>query len=259
MTNTSIANPFFILLCLLLLHSASLLAQNTTTTPPIRSITLIGVDGAVQIPQGDMAKRFGINANIGSGVLRKTNTNWLFGVDADFLFGNRIVEDSLVSNLATAQGYLLTQAGTYADIRFYERGVAAFFKFGKVFPISPKNNNSGIVGLLGIGALQHHIKIIDRENSIRQLQGDYLKGYDRLSNGPAVSAYLGYLYLANNKLINFSAGVELLYARTKSRRSLNFDTQTSETKPQNDLLMGARFSWFLPLYRKGGETKYYTN
>ncbi|MBL7787025.1 MAG: hypothetical protein JNM36_14040 [Chitinophagales bacterium] len=259
MTNTSFANPFFIVLCLLL-HNIALLAQNTTTTPPpIRSVTLIGIDGAVQVPQADMAKRFGINANIGGGVFRKTNTNWLFGVDADFLFGNRIVEDSLVGNLATAQGYLLTQSGTYADIRFYERGIAAFFKFGKVFPISPKNNNSGIVGLLGIGAMQHHIKIIDKENSIRQLQGDYLKGYDRLSNGPAVSAYLGYLYLANNKLINFSAGVELSYARTKNRRSLNFDTQTSETNPRNDILLGARFSWFLPLYRKGSETKYYMN
>ena len=249
-----------------LLGNTFLFAQTPTTTapkaaaPPALPATLISVKYALQTPALDLANRFGTNSSIGLGVYYKTQSNWLVGIDGDFLFGNKIAEDSLMGNLATKDGYLINQDGSYADVRFYERGYAGMLKVGKIIPLSHKNANSGLLLMLGGGALQHKIRVENKEGQSPQLQGKYIKGYDRLTNGPALSGMIGYLFLDNNKLINFFGGIEAIYGFTHNRRSYNFDTQRSETQLRHDLLLGIRVGWMLPLY--GGSKKqerFYTN
>jgi hypothetical protein len=255
---------FFLLATLL--GNTFLFAQTPTTTAPKAAVqpalpaTLVSARYALQTPALDLADRFGTNSSIGLGVYYKTQSNWLVGIDGDFLFGNKIAEDSLMGNLATKDGYLINQDGSYADVRFYERGYAGMLKVGKIIPLSHKNANSGLLLMLGGGALQHKIRIENKEGQSPQLQGEYIKGYDRLTNGPALSGMVGYLFLDNNKLINFFGGIEAIYGFTRNRRSYNFDTQRSETQLRHDLLLGIRVGWMLPIY--GGSKKqerFYTN
>ncbi|NDC41972.1 MAG: hypothetical protein EBZ77_10545, partial [Chitinophagia bacterium] len=75
--------------------------------------SLFGVDSSIKahkgfiltgnvsfdVPQADMAKRFGNSYRVGPAILYKTTSNWLFGAKFDFLLGNRIKEDSLLINV----------------------------------------------------------------------------------------------------------------------------------------------------------------
>lgn len=82
----------------------------------------------------------------------------------------------------------------------------------------------------GVGILQHKIRIEHQDNKIPQLEGDYLKGYDRLSNGLMVHQFVGYFHMSNNRLINFFVGAEAWQGFTKNRRDLNFDTKMHDDK-----------------------------
>ena len=97
----------------------------------------------------------------------------------------------------------------------------------------------------------------DQSNEIAQLTGEYLKGYDRLTAGPAGHLFLGYFHMSNNKMINFFAGVEYVQAWTRSQRNWNFDTQTRDTALRNDGLLGVRAGWVVHLYRRAPDAFYF--
>jgi hypothetical protein len=108
--------------------------------------------------------------------------------------------------------------------------------------------------------LQHKIRIEVVDNTIPQLFGDYKKGYDRLTNGIALSQYVGYFYMGNRRTVNFSLGLEIMEAFTKNRRDYNFDTMEKDDHLRMDLLIGLRLNWSIPFYSKnklGKKTFYY--
>jgi hypothetical protein len=233
--------------CLLLGNFSVLLAQNNNTTALIHSAALIRVDYGVQLPAADMAKRFGINSCIGFGTDYKTSSNWLIGVEGRYLFGNQINEDSLAMNLATSDGYIVGESGLPAKVDIFERGWWAGIKIGKIFPVSPKRLDSGIFASLGLGYMQHHIRLQDLYNEVPQFAGDYVKGYDRLSGGYTISQTIGYMHLPN-KGLRFFAALDCIEGFTKSLRDYNFDTRTMNKNQRLDLLFGLRLGWILPIY-----------
>jgi hypothetical protein len=109
---------------------------------------------------------------------------------------------------------------------------------------------------IGAGLLQHKIRIEVQDNNVPQLDGDYRKGYDRLTNGLALTEFVGYLHCGNNRLINFFAGIELTQAFTKSRRDWDFSTMRKDDSNRMDLLFGIKVGWFFPMY-KHAATAYY--
>ena len=52
---------------------------------------------------------------------------------------------------------------------------------------------------------------------------EYKKGYDRLTNGPAITEGISYLHCGSKRLINFSLGLECTQGFTQNRRDYNFD------------------------------------
>lgn len=222
------------------------------------SATLITTDYAFVFPAADMSKRFGSFSMIGGSLLRKTNTNLLWGLQGHFLFGNKLKEDSLAINLVNSDGFITGTDGLPADVNFSMRGFLLTFKVGKIFALNPqKNPNSGIFILGGAGLLQHKIHIEDRNKAVPQLSGKYKQGYDRLSNGPALSQSIGFMNLDRNRLLNFFIALEMAEAFTKNRRAFNFDTQTSENNTRIDLLFGLRLGWILPIYLHN-DSRFYT-
>lgn len=218
---------------------------------------LIAPSFSFQIPGGDLANRFGTNSGLGISVGIKNKKNWTFSLDGNFIFGTQIKETSIFSNLTVDGGYIIGSDGLYADVRAYERGYTVFAAVGKIIPYKGPNPNCGIFLQGGIGFMQHKIRIEDKKNSVPALQGDYLQGYDRLTNGLALRQFVGYAYLGNKRLVNFFGGFEFIEGFTQGKRNFNYNTGLSETGNRFDLLMGIKLGWIMPFYKQAPE-KFYT-
>ncbi len=218
---------------------------------------LLGFSYAYQIPGFDLKKSFGPNSNLGGNFLVKTKNNWLVGVDGTFLFGSEVKDTTILDNLKNSQGWIIDQNGEEAEILLYERGYTLAARGGKLFSFNKPNPNSGIVFLSGLGFLQHKLRIEITGNNVPELTRDYRKGYDRLSNGFALSQFLGYQYLGNWRLINFFGGVEVTAAFTKNRRGYNYDTMKADNQSRTGILYGIRCGWILPLYKKIPQAFYF--
>lgn len=204
-----------------------------------------------------MADRFGMNFNIGASLCRKLKSNWVFGLQGDFLFGDQVKDRRFLADLATAQGYLITQDGTYGDVLLYERGWQVQARFGKIFPVVGPNENSGLMLTAGPGFLQHKIRIENQGTDIPYLEGNYTKGYDRLTNGWSISGFFGYVNFGNRKRVNFFAGLDYTMGMTASRRDFDFDTRRKDDLQRTDVLWGIRVGWIIPFYKKVPNAYYY--
>ena len=219
---------------------------------------MVSINYAYQIPGGDLANRFGNSSSIGANFLIKTKKNYLLGVEGSYLFGNTIKEDSVLKNISTPDGFVINGNGEYADIQMYERGFNLSARFGKMFSIIGPNPNSGLFIMGGIGFLQHKIRIENAGNTVPQIAGDYVKGYDRLTNGLSTNEFIGYMHMGTNRLVSFYVGFEFIQAWTQNRRSYNFDQMKHDTDKRFDAIYGIKVGWILPLYKRVPD-KYYFN
>jgi hypothetical protein len=240
----------FILIGTLLFASSCMFAQVSIHDSAI-STSLIYATYEYQSPGGDLAKQFGGNSGIGGGFIFKTKHNWMFGVEGNFMFGQSVKNsDSLLRIISTHEGFVIDANGYYADLVYYERGYNFIAKFGKVISILSPNPNCGFTLLAGAGYIQDKIRISNPGNTAPQLLGDYKKGYDRLNGGIAVTGSLGYLYLSNTRLLNFSASFEFMQAWTTPYRERDFDTGKQDTRKLSSQFYGIKVCWFIPLYRR---------
>jgi len=204
-----------------------------------------------QFPGGDLAERFGGNSSIGGGFMLKTKSNWIIGVEGNFMFGQSIKNsDSLLMNISTPDGMIIDANGFYADIIYYERGFNFLGKFGKIIPILSPNPNCGIMITAGGGYLQNKIRIHNPGDTAPQILGDYKKGYDKLNGGWTITGSLGYLYLSNTRLLNFYLGFEFMQVWSKSLRKFDFQEEKEDTRNYSSQFYGIKFCWFIPLYKR---------
>lgn len=197
-----------------------------------------------------MRDRFGANSNIGLNVLVKRPSNWFFGLEGSFLFGNNVNDEDLIQGLLNEDGTVTDPLGAPAQILFFERGWTSSFVFGKLLDRVGPNPNCGIMIKFGVGYMQHKIRIEHQENDVPQLEGDYLKGYDRLSGGPFIKQFLGYQHLSNNRLVNFFFGFEFIQGMTTELRTYNIDDKARTEGSRFDMITGLRAGWILPIYRR---------
>ena len=220
------------------------------------SMVLIAPSYAYQLPEGDMAKRFGSNSSVGLYVTVKRKSKWMFSAEANYIFGGRLNQTGIFSGITTSQGVVIGSDGYYGDIRVYERGYYGTLSVGRLFPVKKPNPNCGFFVQAGVGFMQHKIRIEDKKHSVPELDGAYVKGYDHLSNGICLREFAGYLYTGNHRLVNFFGGFEMVQGFTQNRRSYNFNTGAPEKTHRLDLLFGFRIGWIMPLYKEAPD-KYY--
>ena len=219
---------------------------------------LFSTNYSFNFPGGDLVKRFGNNSSVGGSILYKFGKNWMLGIDGIFLFGGKVKEDSLFKQLENGNGEIIGEDGLPVIINLFERGFFIGGKLGKAIPVLGSNANSGLFFSITGGLLQHKIRIETRGGDVPQLNKEYKKGYDRLSNGFAVSEYIGFLHLDKKKLLNFHIGIECTQAFTKNRREWNFDTLQKDETQRLDLFFGIKIGWILPVYNKRkGDLTYY--
>lgn len=220
------------------------------------TVPLIGVNFGGQLPFGDLSARFGPNLRAGGSFLIKTKKNWVFGVDAFYMFGRNVRED-VVKQLKGPEGHVTDNEGYPADLRITERGLGVHAHFGRMFNFNPATPNSGLLVTFAAGYLQHKVNLYDPQRRIAAIYGDRKKGYDRLSGGPSFGFFIGYMHLSDNRLWNYYLGIELYETFAKSYRKLNYDTGQPDTKGRLDGLLGIRLGWILPLYKKTPNEFYY--
>jgi hypothetical protein len=210
--------------------------------------SLIGINFSLGThwPAADLAARFGPNQSLGLGLDWITPQHYILGVQCDYYYSKN-VKERILQNLYTKEGYLLGKDLTPANILTRERGFDIMFNIGKLWVRKSAKNISGIRTTFGIGFLQHKIRIQDDSRTVTQLSGDYLKGYDRLTNGFAISQFIGYQHISQNKRLNFFGGFEFTEAFTQSRRAWDWDTNSADKKKRLDILYGAKIGWILPL------------
>ncbi len=238
-----------------LLCSTHLVKGQASIKDSTIQIFLISANYSLEKPGGDLGERFGLSNFLGPAASLKNQNNWLFTLEHDFLFGNDVKENPL-TNLETESGSIINGQGTKEPLVVNERGFRTEVKAGKIFPWFGPNPNSGPFFQIGLGLLQHKIHFKTRAGSIAQLQGEYEKGYDRLTNGLSITETLGYIHLSNSRLVNFSAAFQLTQAFTRNRRSFNFNTQESVDEQRLDLLFGVRVEWTFPIYKQASKGYY---
>lgn len=245
------------ILNLLLLLNLAVRAQYNVRDSSIAFPT-VGISATYQSPGADMAQRFGSNFAFGAVFQYKFKSNWIIGLEGRYLFSDNVKENTILDGFKTPDGNIIDGNGQFGLVLLYERGLQLNLKGGKIFPLRFLNPNSGIMFTAGAGYLQHKIWIDTPGSPIPYLEGDYAKGYDRFSNGLAVSEFLGLISFSNKKLVNFYAGIECVQGFTRNRRSMNFDTGLKDNKQRLDLLFGIHVGWMFPIYKRVAD-KYYIN
>lgn len=247
---------FFVLSCVVIFLSVPAWAQRKSLRDSVYRIPVVGLQLSGQLPGGDLEKRFGSSLAVGIPLMFKTGNNWLFGVEGTYFFGTHIKE-GVMTNLVNSDNTITDVNGNPAAFRLNERGWSVYGYAGRVFNELGHNKNSGVMVWAGAGYMQHKINIYDVGKTIVQIRGNLVKGYDRLTGGPALTQFIGYFFLSQNRITNFYAGFEFQEGFTKGLRGYQYDTGTSDAAARVDILYGFRFGWLLPLYKKAPKDFYY--
>lgn len=246
---------FYLLLSSLVLFPALSRAQGNIADSSL-FITHVRISYGAYLPGGHLVDRFGWNSALGFCTDVKFKSNWVVGLSGRFIFGNQVKENTIAS-LQNSEGFIIDMNGNYATVLTSQRGFTIHATGGYLIPRLGPNPNSGILLQGGIGFLQHKIRIEHDQSPVPALEGEYLKGYDRLTNGLLLTEFIGYQYLSNKRLLNFYAGIELMQGFTRNRRSYNFDTMQADRTARMDLFFGLRAGWILPLYARAPKAYYY--
>ena len=228
-----------------MLWTMPLLSQISTQDD--KSAVLVHINVGMDAPGFDMQKRFGLNNLVGVHTEYLTKSNYFIGIQADYLYGNLVKENS-ISNVLNSDTMIFTQNLEPAAVHLKERAYYLGINVGKVIPIKNTEHRNGIRISLSGGYLQHKIKIQDDSQAVPQFQGEYIKGYDRLTSGFSLNQFIGYQHLAKNRRINFYVGLEFFEAFTQSRRSYDYNTKSRDTSSRFDFLYGIKAGWTLPIY-----------
>ena len=221
------------------------------------TIPYIGISYGLHFPGGDLKDRFGLVNTIGGQFGLKFKSNIFLAYKLDYVFGENVKETDILDNLRTSEGGIIEQGGQLTDPILDLEGYTMSLMAGYVLPIIGPNPNSGILVSAGPCFLQHRIQIDYRDAQIPQLEGDYIKGYDRLTYGFGLNEFVGYMHYGKRKLINFYVGLDFMQTWTKNRRGYNYDELSSDNKVRHDNLLGFRFGWMMTLYRRAPEKFYY--
>jgi len=254
----------FILFLLLGVISASAQDKDklfgTGAPPEPKKGFILNGNGDFDIPAADMAKRFGLSYRIGPAVFYKTSSNWIIGVKCDFIEGSVVKQDSLMINIrdkysgpSTHLYEFINKNGDRTGVPVYERGYAIGVQVGKIITLNKFRPDNGLELLGSVGFMQHKIDIYNSDKSVWQIQGNYLKGYDRLTNGGFAEAYAGYIFFAKNKLLNFTLGLDALFGFTQGRRDYLYDVMRPDNQQRLDILYGVRGGWFIPIFKRKSE------
>ncbi|MCC6819042.1 MAG: hypothetical protein IT245_09140 [Bacteroidia bacterium] len=247
----------------------SAFAQDTAKTSSnakhkdLRNSVLLCFNYGRHIPVGILAQRFGNSNSVGFLAAYKFGNNLQVQAGVNTIFGSQVKENGIFDTLIRNSGYLIDVNGNYAEVKQYQRGYNWHIDIGKIIPINKFDKNSGLLLTAGLGFTQHNIKYTFQRTVLPQLEGEYAKGYDRLTNGLLLRGFLGYQRIDPKSMFNFIIGIEFLNGITQNRRAYNYDTRMADLTRRNDTQIGLKLGFMIALSgrqagtKKGEEERYF--
>lgn len=250
-----------LLIICFLLASLQTFAQDTAKSSgnvkhkELRNSVLLCFNYTRQYPLGSLSERFGGNNAVGFTGAYKFGNNFQVQAGINTIFGSKIKENGIFDTMIGSSGYLIDINGQFAEIKQYQRGYNWHLDFGKIIPVNKFEKNSGILMTAGAGFMQHYIKYQFQRTVLPQIEGEYAKGYDRLTNGFMLRGFVGYQRIDPESMFNFLGGIEYLHGFTQSRRSYNYDTRQADTQKRNDIQLGIKVGFMISLSGRQAGTK----
>jgi len=215
---------------------------------------------AYHFPLGDLRTIFKNNFAVGPGFTFKSKNNWTVGFHFDYMFSANLRDPGYFNGtLANDEGVvidgngLVSPGGIQAEGRYW----CLMADFGKIIPLD-RWKNSGIWLRVGAGYFSHRLRVEDVSNQYPQLNGDYVKGYDRRSGGFALNQFVGYQFVHKNRMLNFFLGIEFHEMWTKPNRNyIFFEGPTADMPFKFSGLIGIKGGWNIPLYERKTTTTFY--
>ena len=225
------------------------------------STAMFGVAYSFQMPGADTKTLYGYNSTIGASFDYKTDKNWLWSANANFISGDQInaSREDVLGIILDNNGELITGDGIYGSFAMFQRGYNIQAKVGKIFNVLANNPNSGFFVKGGLGYLLNRIRIefSSTASPPANLAGDYLYGYDRMRGGFAYSGELGYLFMSSSRVFNFSLSLEFNQAHTVPLREWDFNLMGPDLNKYTDRYYGIRFAVYIPTYKRMPAEYYY--
>lgn len=214
-----------------------------------------------QYPGRDTKVLYNNNHSVGGSVIFKSTNNWMFSINGDYISGNsvKISRSELFGEILDNNGEIITGDGIYGSYALFERGAHFEARVGKIFPILAPNPNCGFFIQGGIGYLFNRLKCEfgSYASPPPALAGDYPYGYDKMRGGFAWSGEIGYIFMSNSRIFNFSLSLEFTQAYTKSLRKWDFNLMKSDDKLYIDQYFGIKVAIYVPTYRRKPAEYYY--
>ena len=212
------------------------------------------------IPVGALRTMYKNNFAVGPGFTFKSRNNWTVGFHVDYMFNAKMRDPEFFNGtLANDNGIiidgngLVSRGGIQAEGRYWT--VQA--ELGKIIPVD-RWKNSGVWLRIGAGYSSHRLRLDDFSHQYPQLDGDYVKGYDRRCGGFVLNQFVGYHFVRKNRMLNFTVGLEFHEMWTKPNRNyIFFEGPTDDMKAQFSGLIGFRVGWNIPLYEQKTTTTFY--
>lgn len=225
------------------------------------STSMFSAAFSYQYPGADTKVLYGNNATIGAGFHYKTDKNWMWSANANFISSDDIKasREEIVGIILDKGGQLITGDGIYGSFAMFERGYNLQAKVGKVFDVLSPNPNCGFFINGGLGYLLNRVRIEFSSSASPppNLADDYRFGYDRMRGGFAYSGEIGYLFMSNSRVFNFSLSLEFIQAHTKSLRQWDFNLMAPDLNKYLDRYMGIRFAVYIPTYKRMPDEYYF--
>ena len=210
-----------------------------------------------QFPLADLKEDFGDNSSLSFSFIHRNKHNWFYGIDGAYIFGDNIKDENLFDNISTANGEIINKDGLFANVLTYERGFSSFLYSGKAYPFY-KDNETGLYISIGVGYIEHRIRIQTQEDIIPHLNEEYKKGYDRLTGGVSAKMNVNYMYFSKKNNIKIYFGIELIKGWTSHLRSYNFNTRSyNSDNIRNDIIIGIKTGFIIPIFKRNDSEFHY--
>lgn len=220
-------------------------------------IPMISADMGFNLPGGDFADRFGPSGMVGTSFMLKFKSNFLLGLDGNYLFGQTVKDPHYHTYLENEDGWLTNVYGEPGLVGEKLDGFTAMLEVGYIADFWAPNPNSGFIFTAGAGLMQHKIWIEERGNNLPQLTPEYIKGYDRLCNGFMTNQFIGYIFFHEKAIRNFYAGFEFTQGFTQNRRNWDIIEKKKIDKKRLDLLYSIKVGWVISFHKRMSTEIYY--
>ncbi|MDY0280921.1 MAG: hypothetical protein RBR35_10220 [Salinivirgaceae bacterium] len=253
--SSNLARIVLILFSLLILTSIDISAQSIKKD----KLTLVSVSASAgyTFPMGDLGDRFKNFGQLGPTFLIKFKNNLFLSAEGVVLFGQGYKGEDPLALILNENGTITNMYGDLAAVSRGMRGMQIQIKTGYIYSNFAHNPNSGITVAAGAGFFQSKFWIDQRGNNAPQVMGDYPKGYDKMSNGFAITQFLGYTYYHNKNFWNFYAGIEFTEAWTADRRDWDFALMRKNDRSYMDISTTIKAGWIITFIKREAEDIYY--